>query len=346
MKIHELADLIGGEVFGDGDVDITGVSPLENAQKNEISFLADEKLIEKAHKSLASCIVTKKPFTIHGKTLIYVKNPSLSFIKLLNHFHPPRERHTGVSDKAEIDASVVIGEGASISPFVVICKGSNIGKNVTIHPFTYIGYDVMIGDDVTIKNSVSVLDDSVVGNRVIVHSGAVIGSDGYAYATENERHYKIPQIGKVIVEDDCEIGANVTIDKASFGVTVVKQGTKIDNLVQVGHNVTIGENSLIIAQVGIAGSCKIGKNVILAGQVGVADHLEIGDGAIVAAQGGVTKDIPAKALYSGYPARDHFLARRIYAASVRLPELLKRVKELEKRIGELTEKSSGGKKDV
>lgn len=346
MKVKEIAEIIQGEVSGGADLEIRGASGLDTAKIGDISFLADSKFLNLAKISRASCIITKKSFQIEGKTLIFTENPALSFLKVIDYFHPPEEIKPDISDLTIIGKQVSIDKGAFIAPYVVICDRSKIGKNVKIYPFTYIGKEVVIGDDVELKTQVTILDNTIIGNRVIVHPGTVIGSDGYAYVTEKKRHYKIPQIGKVVIEDDCEIGANVTIDRASFGETRIEHGTKVDNLVQIGHNVTVGENSLIVAQVGIAGSCEIGKNVILAGQVGVADHIKVGDGATVAAQGGVTKDIPPNAIFSGYPARDHNLARRIYAASLRLPELLKRIKKIERTLEHIEREINHRKKDL
>jgi UDP-3-O-[3-hydroxymyristoyl] glucosamine N-acyltransferase len=335
MKAREIAELIGGELHGDGELELTGVAGLDTAKEGEVSFLQEGKFIELASASNASCIITKKEFPIKGKTTIYVAHPAYAFIKAIDYFHPPKKHEPGISPAAIVEDDVSLGADCFVGAYALIGSGSRIGKNAQIHPLSYIGHNCIIGDDVTIRVSVTVMDDTVIGNRVIVHPGSVLGSDGYAYVTVDGQHRKIPQIGKVVIEDDCEIGANVTIDRASFGETRIKKGTKIDNLVQIAHNVTIGEHCFIVAQVGIAGSCTIGNRVTLAGQAGVADHLRIGDDAIVAAQGGVTKDIPPHTLYSGYPARDHNLARRIYAASVRLPELLKRVKQLEQAIEQL-----------
>ncbi len=345
MNVKELATLIDGEIRGDENAKITGVAGLDTAKKYEISYLDNERFLNAAKSSGASCIITKKSFAIEGKINIFVEYPVLSFIKIVNYFHPPEMPEKGISKYAIIEDDVTIEENVYIGPYVTICSGVKVGKNARIYPFTYIGKNCEIGNDVILKASTTINGRTLIGDRVIVHPGAVLGSDGYAYATVEKKHHKIPQIGIVVIEDDCEIGANVTIDRASFGKTIIRRGTKIDNLVQVGHNVTIGEDSLIIAQVGIAGSCKIGNGVILAGQVGVADHLEIGDGAIVAAQGGVTKNIPPHALYSGYPARDHSLARRIYAASLRLPELLKRVKQIEKNLEKIEKKIESGKEN-
>ncbi len=337
MKAREVAELVGGELSGNGDLDLTGVAGLESAQESDICFLQDEKYVRLAHTSRAACIITKREIPIEGKTNIFVAHPAYAFIKAIQHFHPVKRYNPHISSTALISDDVSMGANVFVGAHVIIRSGSRIGDNAQIHPLSYIGHNCIIGDDVTINVSVTILDGTVLGNRIIIHPGAVLGSDGYAYVTVEGRHVKVPQIGKVVIEDDCEIGANVTIDRASFGETRIKKGTKIDNLVQVGHNVTIGEHCFIVSQVGIAGSSTIGTGVTLAGQVGVADHITIGDGAIVAAQGGVTKNIPPGKLYSGYPARDHNLARRIYAASVRLPELLKRVKKLERIIEKLTD---------
>lgn len=336
MKAKEVAKLIGGELHGDGELELQGVAGLDTARQGDLSFLQEEKFLELARASGASCIITRKGCSVEGKTNIYVEHPAYAFVTAIEHFHPVQEPAPGISPTAIIEEGASIAPGAFVGAYALIRSGSHIGKHARIHPFAYIGHDCIVGDDVCIGVSVTLMDQTVIGNRVIVHPGSVLGSDGYAYVTLKGRHRKIPQIGRVVIEDDCEIGANVTIDRASFGETRVMRGTKIDNLVQIGHNVTIGEDCFIISQVGIAGSCTIGDQVTLAGQVGVADHLKIGDGATVAAQGGVTKDIPPHSLYSGYPARDHNLARRIYAASVRLPELLKRVKRLEQLVEKLS----------
>ena len=345
MKVKDIAEVIGGVVKGDGNLVINDVSGLDTAEEGDISFLSSQKFLDLARSSKASCLITKSSFSIEGKTLIYSEYPHIDFIKVINLFHPPEKIKPGISEFAVVSDDVTFGNNVSIAPFVVIERGVVIGNNVRIGPFTFLGRNVKLGNNVELKAQVTVLDRTIIGDRVIVHSGTVIGSDGYAYVTKDKKHHKIPQIGNVVIEDDCEIGANVTIDRASFGATRIKRGTKLDNLVQVGHNVTIGEDSLIVAQVGIAGSCQIGNNVILAGQVGVADHLKVGDGAIVAAQGGVTKDIPPDAIYSGYPARDHNCARRIYAASAKLPELLKRVKKIEKALDAIEKQVGQNKKD-
>ncbi len=346
MKVREIAAIIDGEVLGDENLEIKGVSGLKTAKEGDISFLADPKFIDLAKMSKASCVITRKPLSLTGKSVILSTNPALSFIKVIKSFHPHEVLKPGISELAIIGERSSIGDGSFVAPYVIIGSNVTIGRNAKIQPLTYIGYGSKIGNDVEIDNSVTILEKTIIGNRVIIHPGTVIGSDGFGYVTEKKRHCKIPQIGRVVIEDDCEIGANVAIDRASFGETRIKRGTKIDNLVQIGHNVTVGENSLLVAQVGIAGSCKIGKNVTLAGQVGVADHLEIGDGAVVAAQGGVTKNIPPNALFSGYPARDHNLARRIYAASVKLPDILKRIRKIEKTIEEIERENSHKKKVV
>jgi UDP-3-O-[3-hydroxymyristoyl] glucosamine N-acyltransferase len=337
MKAKEVAELIDGELHGDGNLEITGVAGLDTAGEGDISFLQDEKFIELAQGSGASCIITSAQFPVEGKTNIFVTHPAYAFVATIEHFHPAIVPEPGISPTAIIEEDVSLGPDCFIGPYVVVQSGSRIGKRAQIHPFSYIGRNCVIGDDVTINVAVCIMDNTIISDRVLIHPGSVLGSDGYAYVTLKGKHRKIPQIGKVVIEEDCEIGANVTIDRASFGETRVKRGTKIDNLVQIGHNVTIGEDCFIIAQVGIAGSCTIGNHVTLAGQVGVADHLKIGDGAVVAAQGGVTKNIPPHSISSGYPARDHTLARRIYAASVRLPELLKRVKKLERMVEKLNQ---------
>jgi UDP-3-O-[3-hydroxymyristoyl] glucosamine N-acyltransferase len=234
-----------------------------------------------------------------------------------------------------------IGSGVHIGPNVVIEEGTAIGDGSTILAGSYVGRDTEVGAGCLIYPNATIREEIRIGSRVIIHSGAVIGSDGFGFVREGEVYRKIPQIGTVVIEDDVEVGANVTIDRATTGTTVVGKGTKIDNLVQVGHNVTIGENCILVAQVGIGGSTQLGNGVTMAGQAGAVGHITIGEGATVGAQGGVHKSIPTGMTVSGYPAREHTQANRIYASLLKLPELLKKVADIAERLKKLEERVKG-----
>lgn len=334
MKVKEIAKAVGGRSIGDGTIEIENVVPIREAKEGDITFFYDKRYVKYLRKSRASCIVVPEGMKKPPTTVIEVKNPTLAFAKILTFFAPQRKIEKGIHNTAIIGKNVSIHKTASIQAFSCIGDDVKIEKGVCIFPYVYIGSGTTIGENSKIYPNVTVMENSKIGKRAIIHSGTVIGSDGYGYATDDGHHRKIPQIGKVIIEDDVEIGANTTIDRATLGATVIGRGTKIDNLVHIGHNVRIGENSLIIAQVGISGSVEIGKNCILAGQAGIGDHIKLGDNVIVGAQAGVTKSFPSNTKISGYPARPHFDAKRSYAAISMLPKLLHRVKNLENKYAE------------
>lgn len=338
MTLAQIAKLIDGEVIGDSQILITGISGIKEAQKGDITFVANPKYMPLINTTRASAIITSLTIKNVDKPLIRTENPSLAFAKLVSYFAPDESViEPGIHPTAIIGEEVKLGENVCIQPYVIISNGVSIGDNTILHAGVYIGYNSKIGSNCLIYPHVTIRERVTIGNKVIIHSGTVIGSDGFGYATVKGVHYKIPQIGTVYIEDDVEIGANVTIDRARFGKTHIKRGTKIDNLVQIAHNVEIGENSIVVAQSGISGSTVIGKGVILAGQSGVVGHINIGDNAIVAAQAGVTKSVPAGEVVSGYPAKPHKIAKRINACVQKLPNLYKCVKELQKKIKELEE---------
>jgi len=333
-SLAELASFVGGKVSGDGDVVITGVASLEDADEGDITFLANPKYMPMLATTKASAIIASPDITdsIRGRNCLIVKNPYLVFARILTLFTPPTPFYKGIHPKAELHPNAVIGSSPSISPFVYIGEGARLGDRVTLFPGVYIGRDVTIGDDTIIYSNVSIREGCWIGNRVIIHCNSVIGSDGFGFAKDGNKLYKIPQVGIVRVEDDVEIGACVTVDRATLGETVIRRGTKIDNLVQIAHNVEIGEDSTIVAQVGISGSTRIGNRVTLAGQVGVVGHIEIGDDVMVGGQSGVRKDLPPKQAFSGTPAiphRDWLRAQGIFS---KLPEMRKTLLELEERV--------------
>lgn len=336
LKLSEIAELVGGELRGDGETVIHGVRGIRAAQKGEITFLADPRYAGFLESTQASAVIAPPEVSCKIPS-VRLENPYQAFLKVTEvlavgprlHFTP------GVHDTAIVDASARIDDNASIGPHCGIGRGSEIGANTAILHGTYVGDDVMIGCDCLVYPNVTIREGTRIGDRAIIHSGAVIGADGFGYAQEGKVHRKIPQIGRVVIEDDVEIGANTTIDRATFDETRICSGVKIDNLVQVAHNVVVGKNTLLAGQAGISGSAVLGENVVVAGQAGVGGHLEIGDRAVVAPQAGAVQSVKPDTVVSGYPAREHGLARRIYSYTARLPELYRRIKELEKKVSEL-----------
>ena len=340
--LAEIAKLVDGEIVGDASVVITGACGIKEAVEGDITFVANPKYLPLMGKTRASAIITSREVKESAKPLIRTENPSLAFARMLSIMEPCEIKHPkGIHPTALIGKNVSLGKDAALGPYAVIEDNAVIGERAIIYAGCFIGHDVRIGNDTLIYANVSIRERVSIGSRVIVHSGTVIGSDGFGFATLKGIHHKIPQVGTVIVEDDVEIGANVTIDRARFDKTLIGKGTKIDNLVQIAHNVIIGENSFIVAQAGISGSTIIGNNVILAGQAGLVGHITVGDGAIVAAQGGVTKDVPPNTMVSGYPAKPHDIAKRVNACVQNLPKLYETVNGLKKKIAELEEKLKG-----
>ncbi|MDI6839910.1 MAG: UDP-3-O-(3-hydroxymyristoyl)glucosamine N-acyltransferase [bacterium] len=330
MKLAEIAKLVTGKLNGDPELEVSRIARIEEAESGDITWFSHPRYRKWLNKTHASCIIVPKGMSGASISTIELENPSLAIAKLLQEFYPKPIPQKGISKLVQIDATAKIGKGVSIGAFVYIGKDSVVGNRVTIFPHVYIGDNVAIGDDTHIYPNVTIEDNVVIGNRVIIYSGAVIGSDGFAYTRVKGKHERIPHCGGVILEDDVEIGALSTVDRAVIGNTIIKKGTKIDNLVHIAHNVVIGEHSIIVAQVGIAGSTRIGKNVTIAGQAGLTDHLIIGDNVVIGAQAGVTKDVRNGMTVSGYPARPHLASKKAYGLLIKLPELFKRVRRLER----------------
>jgi len=343
ITIQQLIERIGGIVRqGDPAVSITGVDGIERAGPEQLSFIANLKYFPQLKTTNAAAIIVpdNPQFWEAGgnsqAVLIAHPEPYYAFMLALRVFHPEDEGLIlGIDPSAAIGEAVEIGENACIGKNAVIEAHAHIGAGSIILPGCYVGRNARIGARTKIGPNVTVMHQCELGDRVRIHPGTVIGADGFGYANLNGIHHKIPQVGKVVVEDDVEIGACVCIDRATMGETRIRKGTKIDNLVQIAHNVQVGENTIIIAQVGISGSTKIGNNVILAGQVGLIGHIQIGDNVIIAAQSGVTRDIPENTKLLGSPARDLALEKRIHVLIGKLPEMAKRVRDLEKRLAEL-----------
>jgi UDP-3-O-[3-hydroxymyristoyl] glucosamine N-acyltransferase len=288
----EIAELLEGELNGDPNIIIKGISGIREAEEGDITFLANRKYYSLMQTTRASAVIIPKDISFNLKPIIKVENPSLAFAKLISIFSPMKVAHPkGIHPTALIGKDVELGKDIGIGAYTVICDNVKIGDRTIVYSGCYIGHHTIIGSDTLIYPNVTVREEIKIGSRVIIHSGTVIGCDGFGYATVGGIHHKIPQVGIVEIGDDVEIGANVTIDRARFNKTVIGKGTKIDNLVQIAHNVIIGQNCIIVAQTGISGSTTIGKGVILAGQTGIVGHITIGDGAVVAAQSGVSKSV-------------------------------------------------------
>ncbi|MCI0469676.1 MAG: UDP-3-O-(3-hydroxymyristoyl)glucosamine N-acyltransferase [Nitrospirae bacterium] len=334
MKLKEAAKIAEGELIGDGEVEITDVSGIQDAKKGDLTFISGERWLREINKTGASAVILKEPLDNLNKPQIIVKNPEYAFARLLSHFYIKPHPQKGISERAYISDNARIGENVSIYPNAFISEGVQIGSRTVIYPGGFVGEKSIIGEDCILYPNVTIKEGVQIGNRVIIHAGAVIGADGFGYVFENSVHNKIPQIGGVIIGDDVEIGANAAIDRATTGNTVISKGTKIDNLVQVGHNVRIGENVILVGQVGIGGSSIIGDNVILAGQVGVADHAEIESGAKVGAQSGVIGRL-SKGVYIGSPAKPYKLALQSVELLYRLPEINRKIEDMQNRLESL-----------
>jgi UDP-3-O-[3-hydroxymyristoyl] glucosamine N-acyltransferase len=325
MRLDELAGRIDAQVVGDGSISIASVNTLEDARPGQVSFLANRRYAHQIETTRASAVIVGGGVTSDRVALLKTTDPYYAFSRAVVALHGYRKHpHEAIHPATHVHQTAEIGEGT------------------TVYPGACIGPKVRIGRDCTIYPNVVMYDHVTIGDRVTVHAGAVIGVDGFGYATHKGEHHKIPQIGNVLIEDDVEIGANTVIERAALGTTVIGKGTKIDQLVVIGHGTRIGPHGMIVAQVGIAGSVTIGPHVTMAGQVGVAGHLKIGDNVTIAAQAGVMSDIPDQTIMMGTPAMANVRARRVYSIFTQLPELVDRLKKLEQQVGEL----AAGDEDV
>ncbi|RFC44529.1 MAG: UDP-3-O-[3-hydroxymyristoyl] glucosamine N-acyltransferase [Verrucomicrobia bacterium] len=336
LTLQQLAALVGGQLYFGGatppPLEIRGVASVAEAAPDEVTFLGNLKYLPALRRSQAAAVLVAEDFAEQvTPVLIRVPNPSLAFARLVAHFAPPPVSFApGIHPTAILGEGVQLGAGVSIQPFTVLEAGVSVGEGSVVGAHSYVGQGAKIGAGCLLHPRVTVEARCVVGNRVILHAGVVLGSDGFGFENDKGRHVKIPQVGIVQVDDDVEIGANSTVDRARFGRTWIGAGTKIDNLVQIAHNVVIGKHCLIVAQVGISGSTRLGEYVTLAGQVGVAGHLEIGDRVVVSAQSGVSKNLGPNALYMGSPAVPALEYREQVAHLRRLHKLAERVQRLEK----------------
>ncbi|WP_299238643.1 UDP-3-O-(3-hydroxymyristoyl)glucosamine N-acyltransferase [Sulfurihydrogenibium sp.] len=326
MKISEIARLLNGKLENfTQDKEIKNLKSVETATEDDITFLKNKKDLDKIK---AGAVIVGSFISELNIPQIVVDKPDIAFYKLIEIFYPDEKKEGFISNLAIIGKNVEIGKNSQIHEYVVIKDNVKIGKNCIIHPFCYIGENVQIGDNCILYPNVVIYKDTTIGNNVIIHANSVIAADGFGYYQEDGKHKKIKHIGKVIIEDDVEIGANTTIDRAMLDETVIKKGTKIDNLVMIGHNCKVGQNTILVSQVGIAGSSKIGNNVILAGQVGVADHITIGDNVIVTAKSGVGSDLPPNGIYgSSISAIEWKKWKRVITILPKLPEILKKLEK-------------------
>jgi len=329
--LSELAARVGARLSGEGDAVVTGVAPIEEAGHGQVTFLANPKYNRFARESKASAIIAKDRVAGAQAAFLLSDNPYYTFACVVELFHPNVRPAAGVSPMASIHPGARVGKEVSVAPFVVIGEGAAVGDRTSLYPGVVVGEGASVGEDCLLYPHVVLYHDVRVGNRVILHAGCVIGSDGFGFAPSREGYRKIPQVGTVEIGDDVEIGANTTVDRAALGVTRILRGTKLDNLVQVGHNVVIGADTVIAAQAGIAGSCRIGNRVMIGGQAGLAGHLEIEDGIMLGAKCGVPATLRASEakVWSGIPVMPHPTWLRMSMLLPKLPELFRRVKRLE-----------------
>ena len=331
--LGEIARFLDGRLAGDEGIAITGATNIEAAGNTEITFAAPPH-IEEAKSSRAAAVLLPEDVQDFPLPAIYVKEPRVAFAKLLELFAPPLHIPAGVSPLAFVAKSAEVAEGASVMPFAVVDEYAKIGADAILYPHVYVGQYAQIGEKSVLYASVTVRERCRVGRRCVLHANSVVGSDGFGFTTANGVHTKVPQVGNVVIEDDVEIGSHVGIDRATTGSTVIGRGTKIDNLVHVGHNCKIGPGNLIVAQTGISGSTTTGPNVTFGGQVGTAGHIHIGGNSVYAARSGIISDMPEGVFCAGFPVQSHQEWLRMQAAMKRLPELVKKVKQLERALEE------------
>jgi UDP-3-O-[3-hydroxymyristoyl] glucosamine N-acyltransferase len=334
ITVRQLAELVQGQVCGDGEILIQSARSLSEAGPGDITFVESERYAAQFRTCLASAAVVSAALQASGLTLIRVADPLAAFIAIVRHLQGKSEPEPhGIDPRACVDATARIGPSASILPFASVGAGTVSGARCRIHNGVVIGRNCRLGDDVVIYPNAVLYEDSIVGHRAIIHANAVVGADGFGYRFQNGRHIKVPQLGYVELGDDVEIGAGTMIDRGTFGPTRVGAGTKIDNLVQIGHNCHIGPHNLLVSQVGIAGSCTTGHHVVIAGQAGLADHVHVGDGVVIGAKAGVTKDIAAGERVLGAPATSERDQKRILMSLERLPEMRRDLRRILQQMG-------------
>lgn len=338
MTVADIAKLVGGSIVGDGTIEITGVNGIQEAEAGDLCFIRGARYLPYLETTRASAVLVAEAVENSSVTAILVPQPDLAFAMVLQRFAMEQTRHpAGIHDAAVIDDAVQLGKDVGIDAHVRIAEGAVIGDRVVLYAGVYVGRNTVIGDDTVVFPNVTLREETQIGARCVLHAGATIGSDGFGFAPLDGKWMKIPQVGRVILEDDVEVGANTAIDRATFGVTRVRQGTKIDNLVQIGHNVQIGEHCAMAGMSGVAGSAVLGNHVRVGANSAIAGHIDVGDGVTIAARAGVTKSVPAGKTVSGFPAIAHEKERRVVVAHRRGPEMLKRLRQLEQHVEQLKE---------
>jgi UDP-3-O-[3-hydroxymyristoyl] glucosamine N-acyltransferase len=331
-ELSEIAGIVKGKIIGNEHLLIAGINSLEKASAGEISFFFDNRYKDFIKDTRASALIVSEPVELYNGSQVVVSDPKLAYARAAAIFAPPVSRFDGISKQSVIEESSSIGVNASIYPLVYIGKEAVIGDDVTLYPGTFIGDRVKVGDGTVVYANVSIMRDCIVGKNVIIHAGCVIGSDGFGYVKDGPENIKVPQLGIVQIDDNVEIGANTTIDRAANGKTLIQRGVKVDNLVQIAHNVTVGEDTIIVALTGISGSVHIGREVVIGGQVGFRDHIEIGDKAVIGSAAGVHKSISAGEVVLGNPTMPAKLWMRTRSLIAKLPEFNERLRNIEKKL--------------
>ncbi|MBW2562489.1 MAG: UDP-3-O-(3-hydroxymyristoyl)glucosamine N-acyltransferase [Deltaproteobacteria bacterium] len=332
ILLSEIAKIVAGRVKGDLEKKIYGVAPFEHATDDDITFVDSAKLAKKIGETKAGAVIVPMDVEEALNNIVQVENPRVAFAKVMNLFYPASKPKIEISTSTHIGENLICGKEVSIAPFAVIGNNVTIGDRVILSSCVVLGDNVKIGNDTLIFPNVSITERCIIGNRVIIHSGSVIGSDGFGFAPDGEKYYKIPQTGIVRIDDDVEIGAVNTIDRATFGKTWICRGVKTDNLVHIAHNVTVGEDTVIVAQTGIAGSATIGRHVAISGQVAIVGHITVGDNVQIAGQAGVAKSVDSGEVVSGTPAIPHRLWLRVQSIIPKLPKLKNEIRTIEKRL--------------
>ncbi|MHB8770697.1 MAG: UDP-3-O-(3-hydroxymyristoyl)glucosamine N-acyltransferase [Syntrophales bacterium] len=337
--LNEIAAFLGGEVIGDGDVLVERIRGIDDAGEGDLTFVANRKYRKKLATTTAGAILVTPGTPCPGKNLVVVADPYIAMGKLLNLFHPEEEEPAGVHRDARVEAGADVSAEATVFPGVHVCSGARVERGAVLYPGVFVGRDCVVGEASVLHPRVTLYRRSLIGRRVLLHAGVVVGSDGFGFANPGRENIKIPQAGYVQIDDDVEIGANTTIDRGTLGRTWIQRGAKIDNLVQIAHNVVVGEYAIIVAQVGVSGSTRLGTGVVIGGQAGIVGHIEIGEHVLVAARSGVHKDIPPNQIVAGTPHMPHREWLKMEACLPRLSEMRATIAALRRRVAELEKKT-------
>jgi len=335
FTLREIAERVAGEVVGGDELRITGINSLTDASEGELSFFTSPRYKDQLARTRASALLVPRRVDGYPGSQVIVSNPALAYARVAELFAPPPARYPGVSDRAFVQPSALVGKGASVYPSVYVGERAEIGEDAILFPGVFVGDRVKIGKRTVLFPNVSVLHDCLVGNDVVIHAGCVIGADGFGFVRDGAANVKIPQLGIVQIDDQVEIGANSCVDRAALGKTWIRSGVKTDNLVQIAHNVVVGEDTVIVAQTAIGGSARVGKQVVIGGQVAVGDHVAVSDRAMIGSQSGVPKSIPEGQVVSGTPAMPHRLWLKTSSLIPKLPDFVARLKDLEKKLADL-----------